>query len=97
MTDTATEVPAQKLDEAQLGPKISKKRQKKMSRKDYITVHEGQCPFIITHKIKPCRKARYKRQDGSKSKYCVVHAYEDTPDLKYVACPYEPKNTFPWH
>ena len=60
-----------------------------------MVVPPDKCPFIITHKVKACRKALYKRPDGSKSAFCVVHAYQDTPDLEYVACPFEPKNRMP--
>lgn len=47
--------------------------------------------------MKACRRAQYTRQDASKSNYCPVHAYVDTPDLEYVTCPLEPKNRFPKH
>ena len=66
-----------------------------MSREEYIAVPEGKCPFIITHKIKACRKALWKRPDGTKSAFCVIHAYQDTPEMEYEACPYEPKNRMP--
>lgn len=55
----------------------------------------GRCPFVIVRKNKPCRKALWKRPDGTKSAYCVMHAFEDTPDIEYETCPFEPKNRMP--
>lgn len=66
-----------------------------MSRDEYYGCKETQCPFIVFNKERPCRKDLFRRPDGSKSKYCIVHAYVDTPDIKFVTCPFEPKFSMP--
>ena len=66
-----------------------------MNREQYTNVPPGKCPFIQEKKGKPCRKALWKRPDATKSGFCVVHAYKDTPGLEYAVCPYEPKNVMP--
>lgn len=71
------------------------KRQQKMTAEDFYGCSETQCPFILLNKERPCRKDLYKRPDGTKSRYCIVHAYVDSPGLKYVTCPYEPRFSMP--
>ena len=71
-------------------------KRQKLSKEEYRNVStEGKCPFILERKKKPCRKAPWKRLDGSRSTYCVIHAYLDTPNMEYVTCPWEPKNVMP--
>mmetsp|Transcript_7837 Transcript_7837/g.9460 ORF Transcript_7837/g.9460 Transcript_7837/m.9460 type:complete len:101 (-) Transcript_7837:1005-1307(-) len=60
-----------------------------------VEVTPDKCPFMPERKNKACRKALWKRPDGTKSAYCVVHAHKDTPNMEYVACPHEPKNIMP--
>ena len=55
------------------------------------------CPFMIPGKNRPCKRPLLTRPDGTKSAYCNIHAYIDSPDLKYVECPYEPNNMMPEH
>lgn len=66
-----------------------------MSKDDYYGCAENKCPFIVFNKERPCKKDLFKRPDGSKSKYCIVHAYVDSPDIKFVTCPYEPRFSMP--
>ena len=68
-----------------------------MSKDEYYGVTDNSCPFILLQKERPCRKSLYKRPDGTKSGYCIVHAYKDSPDIKYAACPFEPLNSMPEH
>lgn len=69
-------------------------RTRREAKKDRIArasvVRDDACPFMVIAGKRACRKAILKP-----SRYCVVHAYVDTPDLEYVECPYEPKNRFP--
>ena len=79
----------------QIAQKRLEKRKKKMSRQEYYAIPEGCCPYILPQKQRACKKSAFTRPDGTKSKYCMVHAYIDSPDIEYAACPYEPKNTMP--
>ena len=72
-----------------------KKRQKKKSKEEYTLVEPDKCPFVYEHKSKPCRKSFWKRPDGTKSGFCVMHAYKDSPKVKFVNCPHEPTNWMP--
>lgn len=51
----------------------------------------------MLNKERPCRKDLFKRPDGTKSGFCIVHAYIDSPGLKYVTCPFEPLFSMPEH
>ena len=68
-----------------------------MSKEEYYGFAENTCPFMLMSKERPCKKSLFKRLDGTKSAYCVVHAYKDSPGIKYAACPYEPLNSMPEH
>lgn len=74
---------------------LKEKRAKKATREEHYSVKDGQCPFELPKKKRPCKQAYFKRPNGTKSNYCRFHAHLDTPDIKFVPCPYEKDNAMP--
>ena len=88
----------EKLSEAVEDPnfkaacQMKREGKKSKSKEAQLIVIPGKCPFINRLKKKVCRKELFKKPDGTKSEFCRFHAYQDTPDVEFVFCPYEPKN-----
>ena len=83
------------VNNKELQETLKAKRLKKKADKKKIV--PGLCPFMIPQRERPCKHHPLTRPDGTKSAYCISHAYIDSPDMKYATCPFEPKNSMPEH